>query len=189
MTYYDINLIATEENKKRLKRALSELEKVKDPRFGGKYPYAQASVNEIKGILAEIDRYEKWGWNGNWSCIRVQRFCNGAQEHWGYNGEELEQDTWLVIEFPTGPYWFGDAYDKEMFEWFFAELQEAGPSHIDSVNHSLLFDEQHARQAVAHFEVCEAKYEELYKKRKKENRMKQIERELAALKMEVQDGQ
>lgn len=186
MNYYDIDKIATEENKKHLKTALAELEKVIDPRFDGKYSYARASVNEINYILAEIERYEKWGWSGNWSCIRVQRFCNGAQEHWGYNGEELEQDTWLVIEFPTGPYWFGESYDKEMFEWFFAELQEAGPSHVDGVNHSLLFDEHHAKQAVMHFESCEKKYEELYKKRKKESRMKQIERELAVLKMEVQ---
>lgn len=187
MIYCDIDKIATEENKKHLRTALSELEKVKHPSFDGKYSYAQASVNEVRQILDEIEKFEKWGWNGNWDCIRVQRFCNEAQLHWGYNGEKLEQDTWLVIEFPTGPYWFGDSYDKEMFEWFFAELQAAGPSHIDGVNHSLLFDEQHARQAVAHFEACEAKYEELYKKRKKENRLKQIERELARLKQEVQE--
>lgn len=187
MTYYDIDKVATEENKKHLKMALSELEKVKDPRFvDGRYSYASASVNEIKDILAEIERYEKWGWNGNWSCIRVQRFCNEAQKHWGYNGEELEQDTWLVIEFPSGAFWFGEEYDREMFGWFFSELQEAGPSHVDTVNHSMLFDEQHARQAVKHFEACEKKYEELYKKRRKEIRMKQIERELAVLKMEVQ---
>ena len=48
-------------------------------------------------------------------------------------------------------------------------------------------DPAHARQAVEHFEACEAKYEELYKKRKKEDRMKQIERELERLKREVQE--
>ena len=44
MTYYDINKIATEENKKHLRTALSELEKVKDPRFDGKYSYARAAA-------------------------------------------------------------------------------------------------------------------------------------------------
>lgn len=187
MTYYDIDKIATEENKKHLKKALSELEKVKDPHFYGKYSYARVAVNEVRQILDEIERYEKWGWNGKWSCIRVQRFCNEAQLRWGYHGEKLEQDTWLVIEFPTGPYWFGDDYDSEMFGWFFNELKEAGPSHCDDVNRSMLFDEHHARNAVAHFEACEAKYEEIHKKRMKENRMKQIEKELERLKQEVQE--
>ena len=98
------------------------------------------------------------------------------------NYGSIEPEELLKISFPTGAYVFGDDYDIEFFSEFYKELHLVEPKYEDSLNKSLYYSVENGKEAYEHYRNTYKKYCDNLAERRKQNRIKQIEKELSQLK-------
>lgn len=141
----------------------------------------------IKKALEVARRYEKWQLD-----ISDYNWRNGSGEiEYGVgiykcseitNHGEIEPEELLKISFPTGAYIFGDDYDTEFFGEFYKELHLVKPKYEDSLNKALYYSVENGKEAYEHYRNTYKKYCDNLVERRKQNRIKQLERELSQLK-------
>jgi len=100
------------------------------------------------------------------------------------NNEMAEDETFLLIEFPTGPYMFGEDYRSGLFDQFFEELKMLGPKHWDNVNHKLLFTLENSKEILSNFSIIRKKYQDYYDVKVKQDKIKKLQAELEKMKSE-----
>lgn len=134
----------------------------------------------LQNLLSDIDDFERFGDTGGaYDCAHIYKFPSGK---WGYHNDRVDPATrYLEIRFPSGAYFFGDDYDTELFNEFFALLSsDTNPLCIDTPNHALLYAESDSKQALAKLNELVEAYNEKYEERFRERRVKELERQLAA---------
>lgn len=133
----------------------------------------------LQNLLSEIDDFERFGDTNVCGCAGIYKFPDGK---WGYYNDRVDPATrYLEIRFSSGAYFFGDDYDRELFNEFFAMLSsDTNPLCIDTPNHALLYAESDSKQALAKLNELVEAYNEKHKVRFKERRVKELERQLAA---------
>lgn len=134
----------------------------------------------LQNLLSGIDDVERFGDMGDaYGCAHIYKFPDGK---WGYYNERIDPATrYLEIRFSSGAYFFGEDYDTELFNEFFALLSsDTNPLCIDTHNNALLYAEADSKQALAKLKELEEIYNEKHSVRYKERRVKELERQLAA---------
>lgn len=96
------------------------------------------------------------------------------------DGRQPKNEWLYVIRFTCGAYVFGDSYPKNTFNAMFEELKSFGAAYSDTVNHSLYFKEDVAKEVHDNFWPIFSKYKALVQEEVKQNRK-------AALMKELQD--
>ena len=135
---------------------------------------------DLQNLLSGIDDFERFGDMGDaYGCAHIYKFPSGK---WGYYNDRVDPATrYLEIRFSSGAYFFGDDYDTELFNEFFALLSsDTNPLCIDTPNHALLYAEVDSKQALAKLKELVVIYRKKYEARFKERRVKELERQLAA---------
>lgn len=135
----------------------------------------------LQNLLSEIDDFERFGDTGGaYGCAHIYKYPSGK---WGYYNDRVDPATrYLEIRFSSGAYFFGDDYDTELFNEFFAMLSsDTNPLCIDTPNHALLYAESDSKQALAKLNELVEAYNEKHKERFKERRVEKLRRELERL--------
>lgn len=129
----------------------------------------------------------------NEDCIYIDRIGTDmyiAKYGKNYNRNILnistqpENEQLFSIEFPTGPYIFGEAYDFELFNRFFEELKTYQPKYVDEINHSLYFDLKTGAKAYKNYNKILEKYNKEYDKKAKQRKIDKLQEQIKYLQEE-----
>ena len=143
-------------------------------------------ARDAKEALKIANLYDKWRLN-----VRATQMRNPYQIEYGIaigtysnipNGSEINPTELLKISFPTGAFIFGDDYDTELFEDFYKELHDVIPAYEDKLNHALYYTIDNGSEAYEHYLQTYKKYEEMAVNRRKQQRIKELEKTLEELK-------
>ena len=143
-------------------------------------------ARDAKEALKIANLYDKWRLN-----VRSTQMRNPYQIEYGIaigtysnipNGPKINPTELLKISFPTGAFIFGDDYDTELFEDFYAELHEVIPAYEDELNYALYYTVENGSKAYEHYRQTYKKYEEMALDRRKQRRIKELEKTLEELK-------
>lgn len=110
---------------------------------------------------------------------------HSRQISWSDDGRQPEDEWLCVISFPTGAFilrdYFGGKYPKETFDEMFAELKSFGTKYCDTNNSSLYYTSDVAYKVCEAFPAIFKKYKDMCQKEYEQNRVKELEVELAKL--------
>ena len=172
---YNASQSVTDDNIAHVKAALEQLEAVK---YGDWLPNVNSAIYRLRDALREFDKYKKWGdtdsCDGVASVITYTKDCRWhfLRNHTG--------ETWLQFSFPTGGFLFGDDYDFELFyEFFFDFVMSVPYGDLDRVNNVVIFDAEHAHEAIASYKKLREEYAEKYRRRVQERRVEKLREELS----------
>lgn len=100
---------------------------------------------------------------------------------WPDDGSQPDDETLFFINFPTGPYIFGEDYPVDLFQKFFLELKSFNPDYCDSTNKGLYWKLENARKISNEFDSILKKYYKINKEDAKKRRADKLREELAKL--------
>jgi len=105
---------------------------------------------------------------------------------WSDDGRHPKNEWFLVIDFPTGPYIFGEDYDeqRDLFQDFFEELKSYHPDFSDTHNNVLYWKLENAKDIYKDFDKILQKYEDKNRAELKERRIAKLKKELEELEKE-----
>lgn len=90
----------------------------------------------------------------------------------------------LMYSFSTGAYIFGEDYPTDLFNKFWNELKTYNPKFIDTMNHSIYFSLDNAKNVFNDFKSILSKYYDINKEDIKLRRIAKMEADLAKLKLQ-----
>ena len=143
---------------------------------------------DIDHLIRACEWYEKWKidktyYTGNisrvddWTCItKVDHIPNSIVNF--YKPMEFMQ-----IWFSTGPYIFGDDYDRDFFVRFYEEIKNSvpKPEYADDLNYSLYYSPENAAAAYENYKRIYKEYMDENFERRKQKRMQYLRDELDKL--------
>lgn len=170
----------------KLKQALEDIVALVNNNHMDIIPGLKMLARNAKEALKIVNLYDKWRLN-----VRADQLINSYQIEYGIgigtysdipNGPKIEPTELLKISFPTGAYIFGEDYDTELFKEFYKKLHDVTPAYEDELNHALYYTDDNGSEAYEHYLQTYKKYNEMYKDRSKQRRIKELEKELKMLK-------
>ena len=154
-------------------------------------------IEDVLFVLRTSERFHvplKTGTSSVWAEVQgpareymnIGIFPKGSSRiSWSDDGRQPEDEQLLVVCFPTGAYIFGGYFDKnyptDAFNAFFDELKSYGPKYSDTVNHSLYFDIDAARDVYWNFQSMMDRYRGLAVEENKRRKREKLEEELRKL--------
>ena len=112
---------------------------------------------------------------------RTVTFFKKGNISWSDDDSQPEDEWLYIINFSTGPYFFGQEYLVDYFNLFFEELKNYGPAFSDSRNHSLYFRPDEARAVHEAYNGIVEKYFNGYNVAEKRARLEKLRAELEKL--------
>jgi len=97
------------------------------------------------------------------------------------NGAQPFDEMLLSISFPAGAYIFGKDYPQELFLEFFSELKKYNPKYKDSVNHTLYYPLDNAKDVFNNFDEILNKYHKINKEDCNKREIIRLKKELEEL--------
>lgn len=124
----------------------------------------------------------------------VNRYCHictwgtGHSISWSDDKRQPEIGEVLVVySFPTGAYIFGSSYENdyptEFFKSFWDELKSYSPKYCDTVNHSLYFSIETAKDVFNNFNEILKKYHDLNQIEFRQRKIDKMKQEIAKLEL------
>lgn len=167
---YNANQSVTDDNVAHVKAALEQLEAVEHDNW---LPDVKSAKYLLRGMLKEFDKYKKWGdtdsCGGVASVVTYPENCcwDFLRNHTG--------ETWLQFQFSTGGFLFGDDYDRELFEeFFFNFIMSVYHGDLDRSNNVVIFDAEHAHEAIESYKKLREEYAAKYRQRVQERRVEEL---------------
>lgn len=96
-------------------------------------------------------------------------------------GDQPYGERLYVIQFPSGPYIFGQEYPRETFEQFFNELKAFGPKYSDRMNRGLWFTSENAKEVFEAYDGIYKKWQGKVEEELKQRRVDELKAELRKL--------
>jgi hypothetical protein len=100
---------------------------------------------------------------------------------WEDSGKKPKGERLINFSYPTGAYIFGRDYPTILFEKFFFELKSYNPDYCDTVNKSIYFKLENAKDVFNSYDSIMKKYYELNKEDFKQREIIRKQKELADL--------
>ncbi len=100
---------------------------------------------------------------------------------WSDDGTQPEDEVLLSISLPPGAYIFGKDYPQEIFNQFFNELKEYNPKYKDSMNYTLYYPLDNAKDVFNNFDKILEKYRKINKEDINRRKIIKLKKELEEL--------
>lgn len=134
------------------------------------------------GLDIDPTRIHSKDWQKLHDNIYIAFFKEGYRNiSWPDDGRQPENETLLLIKFPTGAYIFGNHFPTDIFQKFFQELKSYGPKYLDSANKCLYFSLDNAAEVFNNYTKIYKKYKDIDISKNKARRVQQLKKELEEL--------
>lgn len=100
---------------------------------------------------------------------------------WEDEGRQPKGERLIKFSYSIGAFIFGGDYPTIFFNKFFEELKSYNPDYIDTVNHSLYFKLENAKDIFNNYDTIIKKYYELNHEDAKQRKIKALESQIQEL--------
>lgn len=140
-------------------------------------------LKELYGLNINPKDIKSTTYNTFFEYVRIHKVIgnNNSRISWSDDGTQPDNELLVNICFPTGAYIFGEDHATDFFQRFFTELKTYNPKYIDSVNKSIYFSMDNAKDVFNNFQSILKKYYELNKEDMKKRKILKMKAEIEKL--------
>jgi len=167
----------------------SAISKIKNEIRSFKIKYKYLDKYNVELLSSSINGEENFSLKSEYGEIYVSRIKGKDNCYISNSKEQPKNELLMCYSHGTGSYmfggtgWGGDSYyDSELFNMYFNELKKYDYKYIDEINNSIYFNLNEGFKLYKKFSIICDKYQKLFNKRMKDDKIEQLKKKLDNLK-------